>query len=158
MAFGGHPSAAGVTVQEDRIPEFAERFGLVAAAWADASQHVPTLHVDSEVHLTQVTPRLLQELGTLHPFGHGNPEPTFAVRRLEIMNARVVGDKHLKMALRQGRSLPFDGIGFGMKSLEAQGLSLRAPVDVAFTPELNHWNGLDRIQLRIRAIRLASDA
>jgi single-stranded-DNA-specific exonuclease len=152
-AFGGHPSAAGVTIQERRIPEFAERFASVAGAWAQATQNVPTLHVDSEVRLDEVTLRLLQEIQTLHPFGAGNPEPMFAGTRLEIMNARVVGEKHLKMTLRQGRSLPFDSIGFGMKSLEENGLSLRTPVDVAFTPELNHWNGLDRIQLRIRAMR-----
>jgi single-stranded-DNA-specific exonuclease len=59
----------------------------------------------------------------------------------------------LKMTVRQGRSLPFDSIGFGMRSLQDQGLSLSTPVDVAFTPELNHWNGYDRIQLRIRDMR-----
>ena len=153
MAFGGHPSAAGVTIHEDRLPEFAERFAAVASGWAHDTQHVPTLHVDSEVRLDEMTLRLLQEIETLHPFGAGNPEPMFAGTRLEIMNARVVGEKHLKLTLRQGRSLPFDSIGFGMKSLEEQGLSLRTPVDVAFTPELNHWNGLDRIQLRIRDMR-----
>jgi single-stranded-DNA-specific exonuclease len=152
-AFGGHPSAAGVTVQEARVPEFAERFASVAGRWAAAARSVPMLHVDSEVRLDEVTLRLLQEIGTLHPFGAGNPEPMFAGRRLEIMNARVVGEKHLKLTLRQGRSLAFDGIGFGMKSLETQGVSLRTPVDVAFTPELNHWNGYDRIQLRIRDMR-----
>jgi single-stranded-DNA-specific exonuclease len=153
LAFGGHPSAAGVTLQERDLPAFAERFASVAGSWAHETQHVPTLHVDSEVRLDEVTLRLLQEIETLHPFGAGNPEPMFAGKRLEIMNARVVGETHLKMTLRQGRSMPFDSIGFGLKSLEAQGLSLRTPVDVAFTPELNHWNGLDRIQLRIRDIR-----
>jgi single-stranded-DNA-specific exonuclease len=59
------------------------------------------------------------------------------------------------MTVRQGGSLPFDSIGFGMKSLEDRGLSLKTPIDVAFTPELNHWNGYDRIQLRIRDIRAA---
>ncbi len=155
MAFGGHPSAAGVTVHEDRVEEFAERFAAVAGLWAQRSSNVPTLHLDSEVRLDEVTHSLIKEIGTLHPFGAGNPEPMFAGRRLEIMNARVVGEKHLKVTLRQGRSLAYDGIGFGMKSLEAQGLSLRMPVDVAFTPELNHWNGYDRIQLRIRDIRPA---
>jgi single-stranded-DNA-specific exonuclease len=154
-AFGGHPSAAGVTISEDRLPEFAERFSAMASQWAREAQSVSALHLDSEVRLEEVTHRLLQEIGTLHPFGAGNPEPMFAGRRLEIMNARVVGEKHLKMTLRQGRSLAFDGIGFGMKSLEAQGLSIRTPVDVAFTPEMNHWNGYDRIQLRIRDIRPA---
>lgn len=152
-AFGGHPSAAGVTLREDRLPEFADRFASLADAWARETRTVPTLHVDSEVRLDEVTLKLIQEIGALHPFGAGNPEPTFAVRGLEIMNARIVGEKHLKMTLRQGRSVPFEGIGFGMKSLEDQGLSLRTPVDVAFTPELNHWNGYDRIQLRIRDLR-----
>ena len=155
VAFGGHPSAAGVTIAEDRLPEFAERFSAIASQWTLQAQSVSALHLDSEVRLEEVTHRLLQEIGTLHPFGAGNPEPMFAGRRLEIMQARVVGEKHLKMTLRQGRSLTFDGIGFGMKSLEAQGLSIRTPVDVAFTPEMNHWNGYDRIQLRIRDIRPA---
>ena len=157
VAFGGHPSAAGVTVHEDRLPEFAERFVAMAATWASTAQHVPTLHLDSEVRLDEVTHRLLQEIGVLHPFGAGNPEPMFAVKRLEIMSARVVGEAHLKLMLRQGRSLPFDGIGFGMRSLEEQGLSLGTRVDVAFTPELNRWNGLDRIQLRIRDMRPTAD-
>ena len=157
VAFGGHPSAAGVTVHEDRLPEFAERFVATAGTWARTAQHVPTLHLDSEVRLDEVTHRLLQEIGVLHPFGAGNPEPMFAVKRLEIMSARVVGEAHLKLMLRQGRSLPFDGIGFGMRSLEEQGLSLGTRVDVAFTPELNRWNGLDRIQLRIRDMRPTAD-
>lgn len=155
-AFGGHPSAAGLTIREERLAEFAERFAGVAGSWAAGSSSAPRLHLDSEVTLDDVNHRLLQEIGALHPFGAGNPEPMFAVKRLEIMNARVVGDKHLKLMLRQGRSLPFDGIGFGMKSLEEQGVSLRTPVDVAFTPELNHWNGYDRIQLRIRDLRPAA--
>ncbi len=157
IAFGGHPSAAGVTIQESQLPEFAERFAAIAETWISEAGAVPLLHVDSEVRLHEITLQLIQEIGTLHPFGAGNPEPTFAVRGLDILNARVVGEKHLKLTLRQGGSLPFDSIGFGMKSLEENGLSMKTPVDVAFTPELNHWNGYDRIQLRIRDIR-ATDA
>ncbi len=113
------------------------------------------LRLDSELRLAEVTLQLIREIGTLHPFGAGNPEPTFAVRGLNVLNARVVGEKHLKMTVRQAGSLPFDSIGFGMKSLEDHGLSLKTPIDVAFMPELNHWNGQDRIQLRIRDIRAA---
>ena len=155
VAFGGHPSAAGVTIREEQLPEFAERFSATAETWIRNTQCVPMLHLDSELRLDEVTLQLIREIGTLHPFGAGNPEPTFAVRGLNVLNARVVGEKHLKMTVRQGRSLPFDSIGFGMKSLEDRGLSLKTPIDVAFTPELNHWNGYDRIQLRIRDIRAA---
>ncbi len=156
VAFGGHPSAAGVTIHEARLPEFLERFSTLAEIWIRDTQSVPLLHVDSEVRLNEVTLQLIREIETLHPFGAGNPEPTFAVRGLNVLNARVVGEKHLKMTVRQAGSPPFDSIGFGMNSLEDHGLSLKTPIDVAFTPELNHWNGQDRVQLRIRDIRAAS--
>ncbi|MBS0182268.1 MAG: single-stranded-DNA-specific exonuclease RecJ [Nitrospira sp.] len=155
MAFGGHPSAAGITIQEARLPEFSERFSAIAETWIRETQSVPMLHVDSEVRLNEVTLQLIREIGTLHPFGAGNPEPTFAVKGLDVLNARMVGEKHLKMTVRQGGSVPFDSIGFEMKSLEEHGLSLKTPIDIAFTPELNHWNGYDRIQLRLRDIRAA---
>ncbi|MFO0707384.1 MAG: single-stranded-DNA-specific exonuclease RecJ [Nitrospira sp.] len=153
VAFGGHPSAAGLTIHESRLAEFQSRFAAVAGTWSATEGSTPMLHLDSEVSLDEVNLRLIQEIGQLHPFGAGNPEPMFAVKGLSIMDARVVGEKHLKMTVRQGRSLPFDSIGFGMKSLAEQGLTLKTPVDLAFTPELNHWNGYDRIQLRIRDLR-----
>lgn len=152
-AFGGHPSAAGVTIRESRIEEFRARFLGVVAEWSHDGAKIPTLNVDAEVRLDEVNRQLIQEIGSLHPFGEGNPEPTFAVTRLEVLDERIVGDKHLKMTVRQGTSLPFDSIGFGMKSLLERGIPSRAPVDLAFTPELNHWNGRERIQLRIRDVR-----
>lgn len=155
-SFGGHSSAAGLTIRESRIDEFRAMFSDVVAGWVHGGYKVPTLNVDAEVRLDEVNLQLIQEIGSLHPFGAGNPEPTFAVTGLEVMEARTVGEKHLKMTVRQGRSLPFDSIGFGMKSLLERGIPSRAPVDLAFTPELNHWNGRDRIQLRIRDVRLSA--
>jgi single-stranded-DNA-specific exonuclease len=154
-AFGGHPSAAGLTVRESHLDAFRERFSAVVAEWNRGGTLVPTLHVDAEVQLSEITARLIKEIGTLHPFGAGNPEPTFAVKGLEVMNSRTVGEKHLKMTVRQGRSMPFDSIGFGMKSLLDRGIPAGTPVDLAFMPELNHWNGYDRIQLRIRDLRVS---
>ncbi|MCX5725019.1 MAG: DHHA1 domain-containing protein [Nitrospirae bacterium] len=152
-AFGGHPSAAGVTIRESRIDEFRAKFSDAVAGWTHEGAKVPTLNVDAEVRLDEVNLKLIQEICSLHPFGAGNPEPTFAVTRLEVLEARTVGEKHLKMTVRQGTSLPFDSIAFGMKSLLERGIPSRTPVDLAFTPELNHWNGRDRIQLRIRDVR-----
>jgi single-stranded-DNA-specific exonuclease len=154
-AFGGHPSAAGVTVQESRLDAFRARFEAIVADWTRGADTVPTLHVDAEVQLTEVTAQLIREIGVFHPFGAGNPEPTFAVKGLEVMEARTVGDKHLRMTVRQGRSIPFESIGFGMKSLLERGIPARTPVDLAFLPELNRWNGYDRIQLRIRDVRIS---
>ncbi len=156
-AFGGHPSAAGLTIQESRLDEFCRRFSDVAAQWATSTRTMPTLHVDAEVNLTDVNFDLIQELESLHPFGAGNPEPTLAVRGLDVVEARVVGEKHLKLRVRQGRSFIFDSIGFRMGSLEELGLKAGRPVDLAFSPERNHWNGYDRVQLRIKALRMSGE-
>jgi single-stranded-DNA-specific exonuclease len=101
---------------------------------------------------------LVQELESLHPFGAGNPEPTLAVRGLDVVDARIVGDKHLKLRVRQRNSWTFDGIGFRMGSPADLGLTVGRPIDLAFSPERSHWNGYDRIQLRIRALRMSPEA
>jgi single-stranded-DNA-specific exonuclease len=156
-AYGGHPSAAGLTIKESRLEQFRRRFSDVAAQWSGAARTVPTLHVDAEVNLTDVNFGLIQELESLHPFGAGNPEPTLAVRGLDVVDARIVGEKHLKLRVRQGRSYIFDSIGFRMGTLEDLGLRAGRPVDLAFSPERNHWNGYDRVQLRIKALRMSGE-
>ncbi|WHZ15770.1 MAG: Single-stranded-DNA-specific exonuclease RecJ [Nitrospira sp.] len=156
-AYGGHPSAAGLTIKETRLEEFRRRFCEVVAQWTGVSPSMPTLHVDAEVNLTEVNFNLIQELESLHPFGAGNPEPTLAVRGLDVVDARVVGEKHLKLRVRQGRSFIFDSIGFRMGSFEELGLKVGRPVDLAFSPERNHWNGYDRMQLRIKALRMSGE-
>jgi single-stranded-DNA-specific exonuclease len=151
--FGGHPGAAGLTIKEARLPEFRGRFADITAGWTGDRSPQPLLHVDAEVDLREIDQQLILELGLLHPFGTGNPEPTFAVKNLSILSQRLVGDRHLKLTVRHGNSRPFDSIGFRMGPLADWGLSVDRSVDLAFVPELNRWNGLDRIQLRIRDLK-----
>ncbi|HJU03645.1 MAG TPA: single-stranded-DNA-specific exonuclease RecJ [Nitrospiraceae bacterium] len=151
--FGGHPSAAGLTIHESRLPEFRQRFTDVVRQWLGGQPHDPVLHVDAEVSLRDMAPRLIRELELLHPFGAGNPEPTFAVKNLTLLSCQVVGDRHLKLTVRQKHSLPFESIGFRMGALAERGLAAGRSVDLAFMPELQRWNGLDRIQLKIRDVQ-----
>ncbi len=151
--FGGHRAAAGLTIRESNLMAFRERFTRVVADWAGEQPQVPTLHVDAEVSLVEVDRRLVRELEMLHPHGAGNPEPTLAVKNLAILDTRVVGDGHLKLTVRHRHSPAFESIGFRMGSLAGLGVSAQEPVDLAFVPELSSWNGLDRVQLRIRDVR-----
>ncbi len=153
IGFGGHPSAAGLTIHESQIPAFRDRFSQLAGEWIPPAQHQKGLHVDVEVQLREVNHGLVRELDLLQPFGIGNPEPTLAARNVSLLDARVVGDRHLKLTVRHKDSVPFQGIGFRMGSPSDHGLSMGQPVDLAFVPELDHWNGLDRLQLRIRDLR-----
>ena len=152
--YGGHPAAAGLTIEESRLPEFVEQFRQVAARWGEQHARDPLLHVDAEVKLIDVGPRAIRELDRLHPFGAGNPEPVFMVRNLTMLDVRVVGEGHLKLVVRQPGSTPVASIGFRLGDLLTQrGLSRSTPIDLAFMPELNRWNGFDRVQLRIKDLR-----
>jgi single-stranded-DNA-specific exonuclease len=152
--FGGHPSAAGLAVLEGRLAEFANRFNNIVAAWTLDNPVAPLLHVDAEVKLVEMRPQIIRELDRLHPHGAGNPEPMLASRNMVVLDAKVIGDGHLKVVVRQQGSIPFEAIGFRMGGVATERrLALDRPIDLAYTPELNRWNGLDRMQLRIADIR-----
>lgn len=155
VAFGGHPMAAGLTLRQEAFSAFNQKFVEVADGFIDAKMKVPTLEVDADVPLSHIQLPLIRELEQLQPFGMGNPEPTFLSKGLSVLEKRVVGDDHLKLVVRQDRSVPLDSIGFRMGGL-ANALEA-GRVDAVFSPELNHWKGYHRIQLRLCDVRM-SDA
>ena len=157
VAFGGHPMAAGVTVRKDAFSDFRQKFVEVAEGLIDAKMKVPTLEVDADVSLSQIRLPLLQELERLQPFGMGNPEPTFLSTGLSVLEKKVVGDDHLKLLVRQNHSMPLDGIGFRMGGFADALDAGHGRVDAVFSPELDHWKGYHRIQLRLCDVRM-SDA
>jgi single-stranded-DNA-specific exonuclease len=92
---------------------------------------------------------MISQIGALSPFGEGNPEPLFLTRSLKVHNARIVGDRHLKLRVGQGKNT-FDAIGFNLSNLYPLD---GKPVDMVFTPELNMWQGFENIQLRIKDLK-----
>ena len=74
---------------------------------------------------------------------------------LRVLEQRVVGSDHLKLVVRQDGSSPFEGIGFRMGSLLKEDMVRDQPIDLVFVPEIQRWKGLDRIQLRIRDLRVS---
>lgn len=152
--FGGHEAAAGLTVREDVFPGFQARLCAVMEGMLARQERVPVLKLDAQVHLNEVNPALVKELEQLHPFGMGNPEPTFLVAGLTVLERRVVGDDHLKLVVRHPQSAPFQGIGFRMGERAGQWPSSACSIDLACVPEMNHWQGYSRVQLRIRDIRV----
>ena len=156
--FGGHPAAAGLTIRKENFHPFQERFSSIVANLLHYSVPSPVLEVDAQVSLGLVNYQLLGELQRLHPFGVGNPEPIFMAVGLTVLEQRIIGDDHLKMIVRQNHSVPFETIGFRMGSLDGVKRLQERPIDLAFVPERNRWKGLDRIQLRIRDVRVSDGA
>ncbi len=150
-AFGGHKHAAGLELEVKNIRHFETRMNRIAEEMLTQDDLVPSLEIDTEVALSDITFSLIRELDSLEPFGCGNPEPLLGAKGLEVVSSRIVKESHLKMKLRQ-KNQSIDAIGFSMASLYG-GLSTESTVDAVFTPSLNEWEDSRYLQLHLKALR-----
>jgi single-stranded-DNA-specific exonuclease len=100
--------------------------------------------------------RLIDGLDRLRPFGAGNPAPVFSSRGLEIKGKRLLGanGEHLKLVLYDGRQT-WDAIAFRQGGRHDY---LPARADVAYTLEVNEWNGRSQLQLNVKDIKPTEEA
>jgi single-stranded-DNA-specific exonuclease len=147
--FGGHRMAAGLSIRQERVTAFAERFDAVVREATRPEDFTPRTLVDAELSFDDISDALLEDLARLEPHGPGNPEPVFLCRGVRVASRRVVGENHLKLFLRHG-SRAFSAIGFGMADASVEE---GAGLDILFSPEHNDWNGSTSIQLRLIDLR-----
>ncbi len=152
-AFGGHAAAAGLTIREERIPEFRMRLAEALSEPLSGPSARPRLLCDAEVEPVGLLPAMVRELAELGPFGSGNPEPTLVLKNLRVLSAKIVGANHLKLAVTAGRGAVLHAIGFRMGTLESRGLSISATLDIACAFDIDAWNGTERVQLRLKDVR-----
>ncbi|MDQ6925528.1 MAG: single-stranded-DNA-specific exonuclease RecJ, partial [Candidatus Eremiobacteraeota bacterium] len=150
--FGGHKAAAGVTLDANKMPAFAEAFGAVARDRLTADQLVPELRVDLEISFGVVTDTLEATLRHLEPHGIGNAAPVLAVRGARLAaSPRAIGSDGVRLAFRTPDGGELGAIGWGMVD-RVDGLDMHTPVDVAFRLERDDYRGADRLQLRLADI------
>ena len=151
LSYGGHDHAAGLSLDEERFPEFAVAFEGLADDALTEDHLQPRLRTDMEVPVQAVSMELVQTLTHLAPYGQGNPEPSLVARNVRVLSHRAVGadQTHLKLVLEAG-GRRLDAIAFGMADRSSW---LSAPVDLVYIPEINEYRGSRSLQLRIKAIR-----
>lgn len=144
---GGHPMAAGFTVETkniDKLKQFLEKH----AEDVVTDEHlVRELKVDCELPIGFVNQNFYDELQRLSPFGMGNPEPTFTGRGVVINNIRTIGrdKKHLKMIFDNG----LEAVAFNLAE-KANGLIPGDKIDIVYSIEENEWNGRKKLQIKVR--------
>jgi single-stranded-DNA-specific exonuclease len=152
VRFGGHRSAAGLTIAASRVAAFAEQFNEVAKERLGTDDLVPAVRIDLELPLAAATGELEALLHHFEPFGVGNAAPVFLARRVRLAAPpRVVGRGHLKLRLAQDGA-ELDAVGWGMGVL-ADGLDVGSVVDVAFRLERTEWHGERRVQATLSGLR-----
>jgi single-stranded-DNA-specific exonuclease len=147
LKFGGHKYAAGLSIDESTLEAFAESFDEVARGLLSPDDLIPELSVDMVLFPKQIDVELAEDVAALAPFGMGNPEPVFVLERVRVASKRVLKGRHLKLRLdAEGEGL--DAIGFNMAER-----SIPEVIDVAFSLQVNEWNGRRSLQLRLRDFR-----
>lgn len=151
--FGGHSQAAGATIRNDRLEAFSEKLEAVIDERLKDISTEPILDIDVEISPEYIAPALLATIKRFAPFGEGNREPVFLIRKMTVGSSKLVGNgsKHLKLSLVAG-SKTFDAIGFGLGEKGGH-LADGDMIDVVFTLEENTWNGVTKPQLKLIDIR-----
>ncbi len=159
VQFGGHKYAAGLTIAEDQLENFIERFQHITNETLSEQDFKPELMIDAELALSEITPRFWKLLKQFEPFGPNNLKPVFVSRNIQVAGRpSIVGQGHLKMRISQEGSGLLDSIGFNMKKFAEPLLNAgNAPVDIAYAIEENTWNNRTTLQLRLKDIHINGD-
>jgi single-stranded-DNA-specific exonuclease len=147
--FGGHEMAAGLTIREERVDEFAAEFRRVARELLSDECLQPCLRLDHELTFSDLSFDFLHWHEMLQPFGNANPHPLFFAREIEsVATPRLVNDKHLILRLRQ-RNYHYRAVYFDA----ANALLPPTPWDIAFRIRANEYEGETRLDMQIQALR-----
>lgn len=144
---GGHAMAAGVTLQPDKMEAFRARLNLIAQRSLKHEDLQPPLRLDAEVRLSEISLTGLEELGRLHPVGQANPPVQFFVRG--VTHARPLQRmgkerQHVKMWVTDG-TVTHEGVWWNAGS----GSLPVGQFDLAFSPQINSYNGRTAVQLKV---------
>ena len=151
--YGGHPMAAGLTLNRENLEDFRTRFSNLAYETLADDDLVNSLDIEGEMDLNLIDGRFMDFLEKLAPFGPGNMTPKFITRHvIPVGNPRLVGNgDHLKFRAKKGET-SYDAIGFNMGN-HYEKLITGKPIDIAYVVEKNEWQGRTSIQLNIRDIK-----
>ena len=168
--FGGHPMAAGMSIPNENIDAFRNRLNEVTTLTDE--DIIPKVSIDMGLLLSQINYELIDQISLLEPYGKANPKPTFGMKKLKVVEAKILGKNRnvLKLKLTDGR-LYIEGIYFGdiedfensikdeLGEIEYNkvfnGLSNNLYLDIICMPDINEFNGNKKVQLVISNYRIS---
>ena len=153
IRYGGHAAAAGLSIDLSNLDAFEEKINAYAAEVVPEEELVPRIMLDAELTASEISRSLVDSIAKLEPFGAGNPEPLFMSRDLTVIDRRRVGDgSHLRLTVRGDGGDILPCIGFGLGDL-SDSVQLGSSVDLCYSIRLNSFNGVETVQLVVKAIK-----
>lgn len=154
--FGGHPMAAGMTLELTNVDELRNRLNAMAKELLTDEDLIPVSNIDVKIDLHSITIETIKELGLLSPYGVSNPKPKVLIEDANISTLRKIGSdqSHLKLSLEEaGTSL--DGIGFGFGYLHDH-ISPSSRLSVIGELSINEWNNIKKPQIFVKDVAVQS--
>jgi single-stranded-DNA-specific exonuclease len=163
--FGGHAFAVGFALPADRLPEMERRLYEFAAAKLAGKEAEQVLKIHAVLSLGQVTPVLAGWLRKMEPLGHGNPEPIFMERNLQLTTpVRLMKERHIRLELRSSSSVlpnlaPIKAVGWNLahRALELN-LQPGSCIDLAYRIRENDHPQYGGLEIEIAGLRLAENS
>ncbi len=150
IKFGGHAMAAGLSIELAKLTEFTQRFTQLAEEHLAGQPLAGELISDGEIPASSMTLNFCQILKDAGPWGQGFPEPLFD-GEFELVEQRIVGQKHLKMMLRLTTGKLIDGIAFNVDTNIWPNTHCKR-VELAYKLDINEFRGRTSLQFLIEGI------
>ena len=148
--FGGHPMAAGLSLEEENVETFRRK--LNESSGLSQDDLVEKVSIDVPMPIHYIRKDLVRELSLLEPFGKGNEKPLFAQKNLWISQLRVFGKNRnvVKMRLTDENGYPMDGVYFGDGDSFAEEARGKQKIAIVYYPDINVYQGRESLQVIIR--------
>jgi len=148
---GGHPMACGLTINEDKINDLRL---FINQKNADQNNKIKkTYLVDMAISVSGAIPELIKQLRLIEPFGAGNPEPKFIIKDVNLFNAKIVGENHIKCSISDSTNSRLDAIAFRSVGTElGKSLLNNYHAHVIGRLKISEWNGRESLQMHIEDV------
>ncbi|MDX1829753.1 MAG: single-stranded-DNA-specific exonuclease RecJ [Lutibacter sp.] len=154
--FGGHKYAAGLTLKEENYADFKAKFEEVVKNTISEESRTPEISIDTEISLSEITPKFYRIIKQLAPFGPQNMKPVFMATGLRDNGfGKVVGEDktHLKLNIIEGvNQKTYNAIGFNLGN-KLPLIQQKNTFKIAFCIDENHWNGYTSLQFVLKDIQ-----
>ncbi len=154
-SFGGHMFAAGLTLKQENLPSFRERFEKFVSETIREEHLFPSINIDEEIPLEDVSTEFHRHISRFQPFGPENMAPVFVSRGVKTITCQPVGNTgtHLKLSFSRQNMDAVNAIAFGQADTMEIFREAGGVVDIAYTIELNEFRGKTTVQLNIKDIK-----
>jgi single-stranded-DNA-specific exonuclease len=154
--FGGHPMAAGMTLNLEDVSDLRQRLNNLANQQLTEDDFIPITLLDHQIRVDEINLASLDELNLLAPFGMDNPKPKVLISNVDISTMRKIGSEqnHLKLMVSE-KGTNLDGIGFGLGKLVDQ-ISPASKISVIGELAVNEWNNIRKPQIFIHDVSVES--